>query len=304
MTEGAGTRALVIGRRRKGRGIGEAVEETRRLLEAAGWKADGLVVRRKRALRDHAARAVKAEMDVVVAVGGDGAVLQVVNALAGSGVALGIIPKGTGNLLAGNLAIPGRLEEAVDVLVRGRRRRIDLGRVTVDGTDHHFAVACGVGFDARVMGSTSKGAKRRLGKLAYVIAAVREAQHLRDVSHDITLDGVRSRRQAAQVLVANFGKVGSLIEPRREIRPDDGMLDVIVVRAPGPVRGLLAGFEALRQPNLGPSRAGHVLRAQVREIRIETRRRRLVEIDGSVVGSTPVAISIRPDALTVIEPGR
>ena len=137
------TRALVLGRRRPGRKIGEAVRETQERLEAAGWKVDSLVVRRKSALRRHAAHGVDAGVDVVVAVGGDGAVLQVVNALAETKVALGIIPMGTGNLLAGNLGIPHRLDRAVDVLVNGHHRRIDLGRVTVGGKDHDFTVAWG-----------------------------------------------------------------------------------------------------------------------------------------------------------------
>jgi diacylglycerol kinase (ATP) len=296
------THALVIGRRHPGRKIGQAVRETQGMLEAAGWKVDGLVVRRKGALRSHAADAAKAGVDVVVAVGGDGAVLQVVNALAETKVALGIIPMGTGNLLAGNLEIPHPLDEAVKVILNGHHRRIDLGRITVGEDVHYFSVACGVGFDALVMEKTGTGAKERLGKLAYVVAAIRQAQHVRDVTHEITLDGVRSTHKAAQVLIANFGQMGKLIEARREIQPDDGLLDVIVVRAPGPFLGLLAGWEALRQRNLGASAAGHVFRAQAREVRIRTRRGRLVETDGSVIGTTPIVVSIRPDALTVIEP--
>jgi len=296
------TRALVLGRRRPGRKIGEAVRETQERLEAAGWKVDSLVIRRKSALRRHAAHGVDAGVDVVVAVGGDGAVLQVVNALAETKVALGIIPMGTGNLLAGNLGIPHQLDRAVDVLVNGHHRRIDLGRVTVGGKDHDFTVACGVDFDARVMQATDTREKRRLGKLAYLVQAIRQAQHVRDVTHEITLDGRRSSRKATQVLIANFGQMGSLVETRREIQPDDGLLDVIVVRAPGPVLGLLAGWEALRQRNLGASAAGHVFRAQAREVRIATRRARLVETDGSVVGTTPIIASIRPAALTVIVP--
>ena len=174
--------------------------------------------------------------------------------------------------------------------------------MTPTGKDHDFTVACGVDFDARVMQATDTREKRRLGKLAYLVQAIRQAQHVRDVTHEITLDGRRSSRKATQVLIANFGQMGSLVETRREIQPDDGLLDVIVVRAPGPVLGLLAGWEALRQRNLGASAAGHVVRAQARDVRIATRRARLVEMDGSVVGTTPIIASIRPAALTVIVP--
>lgn len=295
-------RALVVGRRRKGRKIGAAVLETQRLLEGAGWKVDSSVVVRKRDIRQATAKAVKAGVDVVVAVGGDGAVLQVVNVLAETQVALGIIPKGTGNLLAGNLGIPHRLDRAVDVLVNGRRRRIDLGRVTVDGKDRDFAVACGVGFDARVMQATGTAEKARWGKLAYVANAIREGRHVQNVRHEITIDGVRTTTMAAQVFIANLGRIGGPMQPRLKVRGDDGLLDVIVVRASGLLPGMLAGWEALRQRDLGESGPGHVLRAQAREVRIETSPDRLVEIDGSVVGKTPISATIRPAALTVIEP--
>ena len=148
------THALVLGRKRKGRQIGEAVRETQQRLEAAGWEVESKVVLRKKDLRKLARKAVKDELDMVVAVGGDGAVFQVVNSLAESEVVLGIIPKGTGNLLAGNLEIPKAIDKAVGVLLEGKPRTIDLGRVTLDGADKDFAVACGIGFDAVVMDTT------------------------------------------------------------------------------------------------------------------------------------------------------
>jgi YegS/Rv2252/BmrU family lipid kinase len=296
------TRALVIGRRRPGRAIGGAVHTTCRQLGDAGWSVDGMVVDSKRRLRREAARAVKAGVDVVVAVGGDGAVLQVVQALAGTKVALGIVPMGTGNLLAGNLDIPFKIDDAVAVLVGAGRRRIDLGRLTVGGRRTFFAVACGVGFDAEVMKATDPARKRQLGKLAYVASAIRRQASVHDVTHEVTLDGVRQSMEATQVLVANFGRMGSSIKARLEVEPDDGLLDVMVIRATGPLGGLLAGWEALRQDGEGESPEGHVYRTRARKIRVSTRAHRLVETDGSVVGRTPIRVSVRPSALTVLVP--
>jgi YegS/Rv2252/BmrU family lipid kinase len=298
------TRALIIGRRRLGRGIPQAVHETGQRLEAAGWTIESAVVDRKKQLRKRTRRAVKAEVDVVVAVGGDGAVSQVVQALAGTQVDLGIVPMGAGNLLAGNLGIPRVREQAIDVVLAGGRRRIDLGQVTIARRRKVFAVACGIGFDAVVMKSTGKRGKRRWGKLAYVASAIKNRGRVRNVSHEIAIDGVRSTTEATQVFIANFGGMGLPIEPRLGIHPDDGALDVIVVRASGPLPGLLAGWEALRQRHLGESSAGHIFRARAREVKIETHPPRLVEIDGSVVGVTPIKASIRPAALTVIVPAK
>ena len=294
------TRAYVVGRRRKGRKVRQVVAEVQQLLEAGGWKVDSGVVKRKRDLRQRARHAVRAGYDVVVAVGGDGAVIEVATALAESAAALGIIPTGTGNLLAGNLKIPRNHAAAARLVLTGQRRQIDLGQVTIDGVDRNFAVACGVGFDAKVMDATSTGQKLRWGKFAYLANALGQTGGIHNAPHVLTIDGVRRSMEAAQVFVANFGRMLPVVQPRRRIRGDDGLLDVIVVRASGPIPGLLAGWEALTQADLGESAGGHVFRAQGREIRIESDPPRLVETDGSVVGRTPIAIAVRPLALTVI----
>jgi YegS/Rv2252/BmrU family lipid kinase len=297
------TKAIVLGRKRKGRHIGQAVRETHERLEAAGWAVDSVLVVHKRDLRERARTAIADGVDVVVAVGGDGAVFQVVNALSESGVILGIVPKGTGNLLAGNLGIPSRIDKAVAVLVSGKPRTIDLGRASIKGADRDFAVACGIGFDAIVMDTTKPDDKRRWGKLAYVASAVRESGKVRDVPHEITIDGQTTETAAAQVFIANFGRVGS-IEPRRRVIADDGRLDVFVVKADGPVDGLVAGWSALRQRQLGATSDGRVWRTRATEVTVRSKPARLVETDGSVIGRTPVTVRIRPAALRVMAPAR
>jgi YegS/Rv2252/BmrU family lipid kinase len=296
------TTALVIGRRRPGRPIAGAVRDTQHRLEAAGWAVERSVVKRKRAMRRRVAAAVEAKVDVVVAVGGDGAVLQAVQRLAETSVALGIIPMGTGNLLATNLGIPLRLDRAVDVLLGDRRRQIDLGLVSAGGKQRFFSVACGVGFDAKVMNATGIRAKQRWGKLAYAASAIKEGRALAQVPHTIVLDGNATTMDAVQVFVANFGRTGIGLKPRLEIAPDDGLLDVIALRAPGAPEGLLAIWEALRQRRSGRSSSGRVLRARAKTIEIQSESKRPVEVDGSVIGSTPIAVSIHPGALVVIVP--
>jgi diacylglycerol kinase (ATP) len=296
------TQALVLGRRRKGRGIGAAVSDVARQLEAAGWTVDARVVDRKRQLRRETKRAVVAGVDTVVAVGGDGAVLQVVQKLAETKVALGIVPKGTGNLLATNLGIPKTPEGAVGVLLGQRQRVIDVGQVKADRKRRFFAVACGVGFDADVMKATAKSRKRRFGKLAYVASALGQRHKVGNVPHEITIDGTTQTGLATQVFVANFGGMGFGFEPRLEIKPDDGVLDVIIVRAAGPVEGLLAGLEAILQRRHGRTSSGRVFRTHAHEVRIDAGEKRLVETDGSVIGTTPIEISIVPAALSVLVP--
>lgn len=297
------TRALVIGRKRRGRDIPGAVREAVTKLEAAGWTVEARVVKRKRALRRRAAAAVQAPVDAVVVVGGDGAVLQVVQSIAETPVALGIVPMGTGNLLATNLGIPTDPAKAVEVLLAGMQRRIDLGRATVDGKTRCFSVACGVGFDAHVMQATSKRRKVRLGRLAYLASALGQRRQVRDAAYEVTIDGATHRLAAMQILVANCGRLGGLFKPHLPIRPDDGALDVVAIRASGPLDALLAGWEAIRQRRRGRSRGGRAFRGTARAVSIRSTRPRLVEIDGTVIGSTPVDIEVRPGALVAIVPG-
>jgi YegS/Rv2252/BmrU family lipid kinase len=296
------TTALVIGRKRPGRPIRKAVRDTERRLEAAGWTVESSVVKKKSKLRRETASAVEAGVDVVVAVGGDGAVLQVIQSLAEKPVALGIVPMGTGNLVASNLGIHRRFDRAMDVLLAEERRVIDLGHLTLGDKKRYFSVACGVGFDAEVMEKTKTREKDRWGKIAYFASAMMHGGKLRNVDHKITVDGVETTMEAAQVFIANFGQTGLGVKPRLEVEPDDGVLDVIAIRASGRLSGLVAGWKAIRQGHEGETSDGRAFRAKAREIRIEPKEERLVEIDGSVMGKTPIDVSVRPGALTVLVP--
>ena len=296
------TRALVIGRKRKGRAVAQHVAETSRALRDAGWTVDDRVVTRKRTLRKRAGKAAKRGIGVVVAVGGDGAVLQVATAIAGSKTALGIIPLGTGNLLAGNLKVPKKPAKAVRTILGRRVRRIDVGRIEVDGTRRCFTVACGIGYDAEVMDATTPPQKLRWGKLAYLANAIGQADELHPVKHVLTIDGTRLETEASQVFVANQGRMLPIVAPRRTIRPDDGKLDVILIRASGAIPALIAGWDAVVQEDLGETQDGRVFRTQARKIEIETEPNRLVEVDGSVIGETPVSIKVDAKALRVLVP--
>jgi diacylglycerol kinase (ATP) len=295
-------RVLVIGRERPGRPTAEVVAEVGLLISAEGVHVDSMVVKRKREVRRATRKAMKAGSDLVVAVGGDGLVQQVLTVLAGTKVGLAIVPTGTGNLLAGNLDIPDDHAEAVRVALGGLPRRIDVGRLSIGGKRRVFAVACGVGFDAEVMERTDGEQKGRWGKLAYVANAFLEAGHIHEVPHDITLDGVRRSTESAQVLIANFGRIGPGLTAKK-VKPDDGWLDVFIIHAGGPLPALLAGWAALRQTDLGSDDGGRVYHARARKIRIATTPARRVETDGGSLGRTPINVSVRPRALTVMVPG-
>ena len=123
--------------------------------------------------RELAEYGVAARVDVVAVFGGDGTTMQAAAALVGTEVALGVIPGGTGNLLAGNLRIPASPARAARALVSARPQPFDLGRMERPGGYQYFAVACGAGYDARVMAATLSEHKRRWGMGAYVATTLR-----------------------------------------------------------------------------------------------------------------------------------
>ncbi len=153
--------------------------------------------------RGQAAEAVERGAEVVFACGGDGTVMAVAGTLAGTEVALAVLPSGTGNLLATNMSLPSAVADGVRVATDGARRRIDLGscgRTT-------FTVMAGMGFDAQMIGGTSEELKGRIGWFAYVLAALRYLRH-RPMRVRLRLDGGPPvRRRARTVLVGNVGRL-------------------------------------------------------------------------------------------------
>jgi diacylglycerol kinase family enzyme len=134
-----------------------------RVLRAAGWSAEVLATGGPGDARTLAEYGMKQGVDVIAVFGGDGTTMQAAAALVGTDIGLGIIPGGTGNLLAGNLRIPASPERAARALVSGRPRPFDLGRMERPAGPQYFAVACGAGYDARVMAGTLSEHKRRCG---------------------------------------------------------------------------------------------------------------------------------------------
>lgn len=162
---------------------------------------------------------------LVIACGGDGTVRACADALAGTAVPLGIVPAGTGNLLARNLALPMDVAHAVHVALAGQDRRIDLG--IVDG--QRFAVMAGIGFDAAMVAGTSERLKSGMGWPAYLLSG---ARHLFGDIMRVTIrvdDGPELQRRARLVLVGNVGRITGGIPLLPDAAPDDGLLDVVIL---------------------------------------------------------------------------
>jgi YegS/Rv2252/BmrU family lipid kinase len=177
-----------------------------------------------------AKRAIENESDLVLVAGGDGTVRVVCAALAYTGIPVGVIPAGTGNLLARNLHIPLDLDDALERILEGRERRIDLVKVHGDELDtDRFAVMAGLGLDAAIISGAPPHLKAQIGWTAYLVSAAKNINHP-SVRVQLTLDDEEPiERRVRTVVIGNVGMLQANIPLLPDARPDDGLLDVVVI---------------------------------------------------------------------------
>ena len=294
------TRALLITNPAAARTDARAVTAIRDTLRRGGWSVDVLATTQAGDARRFAAEARIQGFDVLVCYGGDGTAMQIAAGAVGSGIPLGIVPGGTGNLLAGNLRLPKSPAAAARAMLKGKPLPLDLGSVArADGT-HYFAVCCGTGFDAALMAATGSDEKRRWKMAAYIARAFAALPAVTSPLHRVTVDGVGHELPAALVLVANCGElVPPFLRLRDEVAPDDGWLDVLVLRAEGTIESLAAFLELVRRPRNGMRRLwfgrGRVVRVEVLDGAA-----RPMQLDGEPWGDTPFEARVLPGALSVI----
>jgi diacylglycerol kinase family enzyme len=273
-----------------------------------------------------AREAVRGGADVVASLGGDGTVRAVASALVGTDVALGLLPGGTGNLLARNLGLPvGALDEAARSVVAGRDRRIDVGvvrlgddlpepessRATKDGPaqvaddEEIFLVMTGLGLDGEIMADTNEKVKEKVGWLAYVLAAGKKLSG-RGFPVEVGTDGGEGVvggpgrsvvRRARSVIIGNCGTLQGGVELMPEALLDDGRLDAVVLAPHGAF-----GWASVLADVVTRHRAGHLRldRLVAPQLTVVAGRPAEAEIDGDAVGQhRALAIRVLPEALVV-----
>lgn len=280
------------------RASGKHLERLRECLDEAGIEfelrettGDGDAMRWARDATD---------VDMVIALGGDGTIMEAMSGLieSGSQIPLAQIPAGTANLLARALRIPTDLEGALEVVLSGVPIRHDVGQL--EGSGRYFALVAGAGFDAQLIEDTPRALKNRMGFLAYVLAGIKNVFKLHRSHVILEVDGEQHYFRAHTVMVINIGGISGIqLKGISAISPHDGKLDVAVV-TPATLVGLvevawrlvtgrLSGYERLKF-------------MQAERVKIEANPAMDVEIDGETLGTTPLSLRSVPDGALFLVP--
>lgn len=264
-------------------------------LRLHDWQVDVVRTDGPTHATDLAREAARNGYDAVIAAGGDGTVNEVVNGIAGTETALAVIPGGTANVWTREVGSPRHPGSVAAMLEQGQRRRIDLG---IAG-GRYFLLMASFGLDSAVAASVSGLAKARFGRVAYITRGLREAARYTGVQAEITADGEAWRLPLLLGLLGNTRSYGGLISISHRARADDGLLDMVLYRSGG-VLGL--GRQLARTLAGQHDGALGTVYREVREVIVHTDPVVPVQVDGEVIGETPMRFGIAPGALTVMVP--
>jgi diacylglycerol kinase family enzyme len=210
------------------------------------------------------------------------------------------------------LGVPSDLRRAAAALRTARPRPIDLADVTIELADRPpgappvrtvSAIGCGIGFDARLMGTTHPESKARWGRIAYLLQAVTLAGSVGVVPYHLVIDGHEIEVEASIAMVTNMGDmVPGVIRPRFPAIPDDGLLDVFVVGARHALQGIAGLADQLLRTGTGGGPGSRTLRFRCRSARLASTPPEPIQVDGDPWGDGALEAVVRPGALVMLVP--
>jgi YegS/Rv2252/BmrU family lipid kinase len=247
-----------------------------------------------------ARRALERRPDIVIASGGDGTVSLVAGELVGTGIPLGIVPRGTASSVATALGIPDDIEGSCAAIIGGRVQRIDTARCN----GRVMVLLAAVGFHADAIVDTSRSAKNQWGLLAYVATGIEKLRELAPFEVELETEDKIVHCRASAVTVANLAPVKSVMSHGPSvIIPDDGLLDVTIVAASSLAEAVATGLHLLRCATQEEAATrDNVGYLSACKLRIVTGPEQTILIDGEEAGTTPLDIECMPRSLAVIVP--
>jgi diacylglycerol kinase (ATP) len=286
---------------------GKTWERTRELAAARGLDGDALITEAPGHAVELARGAAESGARLVVAVGGDGTINEIVNGLLAAGtseVELAVVPRGTGDDFARTFGIPTDVESALAVAANGQARPVDVGRATYavdEGTaERYFANFAGAGISGAIARRGARTSRRLGAKAAYMWATVAVFLRWSSVPMRIELDGELREGQMFEVVVSNgmYAAGGMKIAP--EARPDDGQFDAVLI---GDVSkaDFVTTFPKIYRGRHTSHPKIDVVRAST--IAVDASQPLPVVLDGEQPGTTPARFEIVPGALKLRAPG-
>ena len=295
MLEGVGMKAALIVNPVAGQGrIERNLSKIRIRLEAAGFNLMVYVTARGGQATQFAIDAIRKGSQTIIAAGGDGTVSEVINGMVGSNAKFGLIPGGTADVFANEMEIPAHnFFKACDIIIDGKTKRIDLGKAN----SRYFVLMAGIGFDAQVVHEVKPEIKKMLKDVAYPLTGIKTLFTYKPSLMKVELDNQST--QGYFVVVGNAKYYAGRFSVTREAQIDDGLLDICIFGGKTAtsfvkyIQGVITGSH-LRMSDVDYHRA--------REITITSEKPTLVQVDGEVIGKTPMKFTVVPLALEVLIP--
>jgi diacylglycerol kinase (ATP) len=270
-------------------------DETLAFLRNHGWKVDLWYTQARGDGEQLARKAVEQKANLVIAAGGDGTINEIIQGLAGSETALGVLPTGTVNVWAREMGIPLDDAGARKVLVNGRTRRIDLGCVN----GRYFMLMVGIGLDGEVTQAVEQKPLKRLGILGYTLALLWLGPGYRGFPVVAQIDGYVVKTRALQIFAGNTQLYAGAVKFTWQAKCDDELLDLCIVRKRNLWGRLIVARDFLLRRE---QRRLWVRYDTFRTLKIETPEPIPFQIDGEAGGYTPAEFRVASGVLKVIVP--
>ncbi|HEX6479549.1 MAG TPA: diacylglycerol kinase family protein [Ktedonobacteraceae bacterium] len=291
--------AVIIANPTSGSGVfphnAHHLHETLSFLRSHGWRAELCYTQGPGHAQRIARKAVEQKADVVIAAGGDGTINEIIQALAGSETALGVLPSGTVNVWAREMGIPLFGTRARDILVHGQTRRVDLGCVN----GRYFLMMVGIGLDGTITEAVEKKPLKRLGILGYFLAATWLGPGYPGFPITLRVNENNVQIRALQIFIGNTQLYAGAFKFTWQAKCDDGRLDLCIVRKRGPLGRIVVLWDFILRRK---QRSLWVRYETFTSIEIDSPQPIAIQVDGEAAGYTPATFSVVPRALKVIVP--
>jgi len=264
------------------------------LLRENDYEVQLLWTTAKGVARTAAEEADPDDVSVILSVGGDGTLNEVVNGVGDKGIPVAIFPTGTGNVLAKEYGIPHNVRRVCDMIVRRKIEKLDVG----DIGGRRFLLFAGAGFDAAVAMSIYHSRTGRMSMLHYVVPTLKALFSYRFPQMHVTVDG-KPAGQATCVLVSNVHSYGGPFAFLDDADPTDGLFDICLMRGRKRrdlVRYIWGGF----RHRIGTFADTQILRG--RSIELAAEDEAPIQADGDFIGTVPARIELLPGRLLLIVP--